>query len=128
MPMINARLARNDAIWSFETPRFFVGFYALEEDLDPADAFEVVEDITAVRDGLFEWFCANIRVYHVTDGDNWTLLGQDYLGACAYTTARSFAEGDNRGGYFRDMVREAIGNARAEIRRMGDLAATMRSA
>jgi len=44
-------------------------------------------------------------------------IGADYLGCCCYRTAREFAQGENRDGYFRDMVREAIANARTYLRK-----------
>lgn len=132
----------NDAAWSFETDQFFVGFYAEPEDLDPADSFELAEDIEAVRSGAVEWFSAAVRVYYKRNEDNphrWLLIGSDYLGGCAYNTVREFytghrdpnpmhrnssimrkVQGDNVVicHYFPGMVREAIADVR---RTVGDI-------
>jgi len=109
-----------DALWTFETENLAVCYFALPEDLDPADSFESDEDIEAVRSGAVDWFCACVAVYAKTDEPSWRWpeLASDYLGGCAYKSAASFAEGENRSGYFRDMVREACSNARAELRRL----------
>lgn len=127
-----------DAIWSFETDRFFVGLYAEPEDLDPADTFEFPEDIEAVRNGSVEWFNAVVRVYHKNGVSpyQWPQVGFDSLGACAYKTLAEFytshrdpdpmnrncsimraARGSNVCicHYFPDMVREAIADARRNI-------------
>ena len=140
------RKIRENAQWSFETARFFVGFYAEPEEMDPADSFTFDEDIEAVRNGDVEWFAAAIRVY-LKDEDRctWQEIGSDYLGGCAYKTVREFYtnwrtdpdefrntlankdKGVLIGHYFPDMVRTAIDDAREHLRRMGDIATTMRT-
>jgi hypothetical protein len=134
---------RDDAAWSFETARFFVGFYAEPEDLDPADSFQFPEDIEAVRSGAVDWFCACVRVYLKGEDDSWCSdwreLASDYLGGCAYNSVREFytahrdtdpmnrncsimraARGENVVicHYFPSMVQEAVSAARAELARL----------
>lgn len=100
-------------LWSFATPRYTIAYWAEPEDMDPADSYEFDEDIEAVRSGAVDWFCAFVGAFD-RNGD---LIDYDVLGGCGYTTASSFAEGENRDGYFRDMVRQAIRYARErEIR------------
>lgn len=130
---------KRDAIWSFETDRFFIGLYAEPEDMDPADSFEFPEDIEAVRNGDVEWFCAVVRVYYKKDNfpeSWWREIGSDSLGACAYKTLAEFytahrdadpmnrncsimraARGENVTicHYFPDMVRTAIADARRNV-------------
>lgn len=134
--------ARNDAVWTFETDRFFVGLFAEEEDLDPADSFSEQEDIDAVRSGRAEWFCAAVRVYLKTPDDDWLELAEEYLGGCAYESVRDFYSG-HRGveartyraslppgsvvcNYFPSMVRETCSRAREKLLSMGDLSSAMR--
>lgn len=129
---------RNDAAWSFETARFFVGFYAQPEELDPADSFQFQDDIDAVRSGDVEWFSALVRVY-VKEGEHesdWLEVGADVLGGCAYKTVREFYTSHRdpdpmnrncsimraaRGAnvvichYFPDMVRAAVAEARKAL-------------
>jgi hypothetical protein len=132
---------RDQALWSFETARFFVGFYAEPEEMDPADSFQFDDDIEAVRSGSVEWFSASVRVYLKGDDDNWctdwTLVGRDDLGGCAYSSVREFytshrdpdpmnrncstmraVRGENVVicHYFPGMVAEAISDARRTIR------------
>jgi len=132
---------RNNAAWSFETERFFVGFYAEDEELDPADSFDFQEDIDAVHYGEVEWFCAHVGVFLKSDNAcDWREIGSDYLGACAYRTVREFYtnwrtdpdesrntlankdKGISICHYFPDMVRSAIREARLELKRMGAVA------
>lgn len=96
---------KHGILWSFATPRYTIAYWAEPEDLDPADCYEFEDDIEAVRSGAVDWFCAFMGAF---DNETGELLGFDCLGGCGYTTARSFAEGDNRNGYFRDMVRQAV--------------------
>ena len=100
-------------LWSFATPRYTIAYWAEPEDMAPEDSFEFADDIEAVRSGAVDWFCAFMGIFDA-DGE---LIDRDVLGGCAYTTARSFAQGDNRNGYFRDMVRQCISFGRErEIR------------
>jgi hypothetical protein len=120
------REIRNEAIWSFETERFFVGYYAEPDDTDPTKCFQFDEDAEAARNGEVEWFCARVCVYLKGEGAyDWTEIGCDYLGACAYKNVSDFCTGENRNGYFRDMVRNALGEAREELARLGRVSHTI---
>lgn len=102
-------------LWEFATPRYTIAYWAEPEDMNPRDSFQFEEDIEAVRSGAVDWFCAFMGAFDNATGE---LIDYDVLGGCAYTTARSFAQGENRNGYFRDMVRQAIAYARErDIRR-----------
>ena len=95
-----------DNVWTFKTQHFEVGLeFGPEDDLDPS--FD--EDGT-VREGLENGtllaFIA--RVYVKCDGST---VGEDYLGNCIYSSEREFMSD----GYFRDMVRSAIADARRHI-------------
>jgi len=105
-----------ETVWEFNTARFSVVFAIAPEDMDPADSFQFDEDIAAVRDGLVEWFQAKVAVYF--DGKE---IAADYLGGCAYKSAREFAELHRKykgGDYFTDMVRVACNEARKVMRDM----------
>lgn len=138
---------RNDAAWSFETARFFVAFYAEEEEIEPEDSFEFPDDIEFARSGNDgAWFAARVSVYLKDENPYaWTEIGADHLGACSYNSVREFYtawrtdpdesrntlamkdKGITICHYFPDMVRTAIGEARKELARMADISATMRS-
>jgi len=75
----------NDSAWSFSTDHYDFALFIEEEDSDPADSFEFEDDISAVRNGDVEWFCAFLAVYR--DGE---LIDYDCLGGCAYKTVREF--------------------------------------
>jgi hypothetical protein len=131
--------SRYDASWSFETDRFFIGFYAEPEEMDPSDTFEFEEDIDAIRSGRVEYFCAAVRVF-LKDG--WEEVGSDHLGGCAYATVREFWEwhttkaardykatlpaGTVVCDYFPVMVRQAVKAARATVAAFADIASTLR--
>jgi len=108
-----------ETLWTFETARFCVTCDAAPEDEDPADSFECEEDIDAVRSGAWDWFIARVRV--TMDGRE---IGADYLGGCAYARASDFVEGENRDGYFRYMVRQALQEARATLAKTPKMRAT----
>ena len=114
---------RHNTVWSFETDRFFVGFYAELEDEDPSDQFDEI-DVAAIREGRVDYFCAVIRVYLKSDDAySWEEIGWDYLGSCAYRHASDFRDGS----YFPGMVREACRMARQSLARMGGVATTLRA-
>jgi hypothetical protein len=138
---------RDNAAWSYETERFFVGFYAEDEDIDPEDSFEFPEDIEFARSGNDgAWFCARVSVWLKSDSPyDWQEMGADYLGGCSYHSVKEFYTAwrtdpdDSRNTlamkdkgitichYFPDMVRTAIAEARTALARMADIAATMRA-
>ncbi len=97
-----------ETIWAFKTSRFEVRCEVTPEDMNPADCFEFEDDIEAVRDGRVDWFTT--RVIVLFDGLE---IGTDYLGGCACYRASDFVEGQERNGYFRDMVRAAVTDARS---------------
>lgn len=123
-------------LWSFETENFTVRLVAYPEQADPADSFELEEDIEAVRNGDVEWFAACVEVLDKYGNQ----LGADYLGTCAYRTFEEFYTSHrdpdpmNRNSsimrashpagpsvsvchYFPDMVRIAIAEARKNYHR-----------
>lgn len=100
-------------MWRFETARLVVLGYAGQEDLDPVGAFDDDgETARDIQEGRVEWFCASVIVCN-RDGD---VLGRDHLGGCAYENASDFFKAEKRG-YFGDMVRVAVAEARVEIAR-----------
>lgn len=127
-----------ETVWQFKTARFCAELQIEPEETAPEDSFEFQDDIDAVRNGTVEWFCATVVVSW-----NGREVGRDSLGACAYNSIREFytshrdADSMNRnctlmrrawqGGndpdakislchYFPSMVREAIRNARNNLR------------
>ncbi|MFN7340099.1 MAG: hypothetical protein ACK5VI_03345 [Opitutia bacterium] len=102
-----------ETLWTFETARFRITCDVTPEDMDPADSFDDPETIEDIRSGALDWFQARLRV--TLDGVE---LGADYLGGCAYTHCVDFVKGENRNGYFRDMVRQAVSEARRSIGNM----------
>lgn len=124
-------------LWQFQTGRFDIILDVAPEEMDPADSFEFDDDIDAVRNGEVDWFFARCRV--LFDGEE---VGDDTLGGCAYKSASDFvtehrdpnpmarnctiyraANGENAVilHYFPDMVRIAIGRARAHLHRCRDI-------
>lgn len=125
-------LKPDNALWSFQTPRFTIELHALPEDMDPADSFQFDDDIEFARSGdPAAWFCAVMLVRaHLPDtspnhyGQGGEVIGWDTLGGCSYRSFRDFC-GDRcgrahkrnglGGDYFPDMVREAIRDARRTL-------------
>ena len=112
-----------ETLWRFETANLVVTGAVAPEDSAPEDSFCEQDHIDAVHNGSLDWFCARVQVSTKAG----TLLGDDYLGACAYENARDFfnehireaayareqrAKGYLCGSYFPDMIREAIKQAR----------------
>ena len=91
-------------IWSFRTAKFNVLFSVAPEDIayDGDDEDGSIQE--AINSGELDWFVARVQVLH-----NGCELGVDYLGACAYRSSQEFVK---IGDYFRDMVREAVSQAR----------------
>ena len=79
---------------------------------DPRDHFDDDgETAQAIADGRFDWFVARVEAQR--DG---ITLGTDYLGACCYESPQQFvAESE---GYYADMVKQAIDDARATLARL----------
>jgi len=102
-----------ETLWTFETARFCITCDVTPEDMDPADSFDDPESIEDIRSGALDWFTARVRV---TLGG--LEMGTDYLGGCAYRRALDFVTGEDRNGYFRDMVRRAVSEARRSLGNM----------
>lgn len=95
-------------LYRFKTARFSVVCDIAPENDSPWDHFyDDPETAAAISEGKIDWFTARVRV--LFDGRD---IGSDYLGACAYENASDFIGG----GYFRDMVRLAIADARELLR------------
>ena len=111
-------LDTNYEVWRFETKRFAVVFCAEPEhdtierfDLTPAEMSAIYDSIER---GDLVWFCA---VVYVVDRTTREVFGWNTLGSCLYKTYERFRE---PGGYFADMVREAIQDARKDIHRSAE--------
>jgi hypothetical protein len=96
-----------DRIWKFETQQFKIEL-AFGPEYDAPDwDFESEEEraelYEKINDGRLSWFCARVRVLW-----NGQEISADYLGGCCYESVEDF----KRDGYFRDMVRTAISEAR----------------
>ena len=100
-----------EKIWSFCTPNITISCDVAPEEESPHGAFD--DDGEAERmieNGELDWFMVRVRVLKCG-----VELSVDYLGGCAYRNATDFVSGENRDGYFRDMVREAIADARKKL-------------
>jgi len=94
-------------VWKFKTARFEIGLeLGPEHDLD-LSWDETGETVRRLENGTLFAFVA--RVYVKLNG---ATIGEDYLGGCIYETEHEFM----RDGYFRDMVRAAIADARRWIK------------
>lgn len=93
---------------------FDIAFYALPEDSDPADHFDIQGDddrtFELIANGTYAWFCAK-----VTASKGGVELGCDYLGGCCYDSEVAFVTDS---GYYEDMVASAIDEARKAIARI----------
>lgn len=97
-----------DKVWTFKTARFEVGLeFGPEYDLDLS-----WDDDGSVQDGLTSGrlFAFTARTYVKLDG---ATIGENYLGNCIYASERDFM----KDGYFHDMVRCAIADARRHLAR-----------
>jgi len=112
-----------ETMWTFETARFRAT-WAIEPDDDCDLSFdETGETADNIRSGL--WRCFTSRVMIELDGQE---IGTDYLGGSIYANPEEFRDhiginvksrrdGKNYGSYFSDMVRQAIAEAREEMKR-----------
>ena len=107
-----------ETVWSFETARFTVNLGVAPEDLNPAGNFDDPRDVEFANNGGWHWFQARVQVVFrdTANPKNWAVqrdvvLGADYLGGCSYHGLTDF----KAGGYFRDMVRSAVEEARAKL-------------
>lgn len=91
---------------------FTIRLYLCEEDMSPSDSFDYEEEDMAdllekIDRGVYLWFMAK-----VTASKAGVELGADYLGGCCYESAEDFMA---EGGYWEDMVSEALEEARKKI-------------
>lgn len=94
---------------------FNIRFYATTETDSPEGHFDDDgETVAAIRDGRLEWFA----VKAIADKGG-IELAEDYLGACCYESLRDFIQDD---GYFSDMRRQVIEDARAAIQKLTEAA------
>ena len=104
--------AQWETIWRFSTARFSIHLDCAHDpymDLSWDEDGEATRNINAGIWGHYQFRVA-VRI-------NGVLIGTDYLGGCIYADPMGF-RGD---GYFRDMVRQAIKDARAFLGAMPTL-------
>lgn len=109
-----------ETVWSFQTPRYRIECAVADEDSSINAHFDDEQDREFASDGGWHWCQVRVQVVF-RDVDNpkkWAaehavVLGKDYLGACSYLDFADF----RRGGYFRDMVNEAISETRDKLAR-----------
>jgi hypothetical protein len=93
---------------------FDIVFSVTYEDHEPDWDFENEEDkqdlLRRINQGDLVWFVARVQAFK-----NGIELGTDYLGGCCYDSYMQFVE---EGGYYRDMVENAISEARATIAKL----------
>ncbi len=94
-----------------ETKNWRIGLHAEEECVHPDDLHDwSVDDrektLSNIDNGVWIWFCARVDVVHKGTG---AVLGEAFLGGCCYDSLEDFARNS---GYLRDMVSEAITEAR----------------
>ncbi len=89
---------------------------------DEVEGFDIRLDVTSederpeqdtldkINNGLLLWFCARVTVSR--DGLD---LGDDVLGGCCYESIADFLK---PGGYYSDMVQQAIEQARGAIEKL----------
>lgn len=95
-------------IHTFTKDGFDIRFAVFPELTHPNDHFDDDgETARAIDAGEYEWFVAM-----VTASKNGVELAEEYLGGCCYETFEEFM---GPGGYFDDMVDEAISVARQTI-------------
>lgn len=105
-----------DALWTFETKNFQVRWRISDDVLDvthmePELAAQCRRNVAS---GKWQCFESIVEVKHLATG---LILGEAYLGNSIYADPRKFRDHFNmtkkgHGSYFRDMVTEAIAEAR----------------
>lgn len=86
------------------------------EELDSPD-WDMTDDekqelFRKIDSGALLWFCAHVTVSRTPGGE---VLGEDYLGGCCYESVAAFLAA---GGYYEDMIGEAIGRAQNCMRQI----------
>lgn len=104
-------MSREELVHEETREGFLVRLYFGEEDMAPdwdMTDDERTELFRKIDAGLLLWFYAHV----VAERDG--MRGEDYLGGCCYKSAQDFMQ---PGGYYSDMVNEAINSAREQERR-----------
>jgi hypothetical protein len=108
-------------LWTFETANFVVSLDCCAE-WAPDFSWMEEDDLARIESG--EWECVSFRVT-VADRRG-IVIGCDWLGNSIYADVADFrrehigARG-KWGSYFRDMVHEAVSQARSEVERIASL-------
>lgn len=105
--MMNWYQAHTETVQGFE-----VVLSVCTDSSDPAESFDDDgETARLIRSGVYEWFIARVeaRCEGVT-------LAADYLGGCCYRNFEEFRT--EPGGYYADMVRTVLDEARLRIARL----------
>jgi len=105
-----------EKIHETEKSGFSIVVSVAPEDLHPRDMFDdSIDNIADICDridrGLLHWFIVRVEAYKAG-----VLLGADYLNGNLYDNARQFIT--ESGGYFDDMVHEAINQARTKLEQL----------
>ena len=107
----------NKPIWKFNTQNFTIQL-EFEEELIAPDWFHSEEEEKALLEKIYRgellYFCAKVSVLWWPKDKKAQEIASQYLGCCCYQTPKDFIEG----GYFRDMVREAIREARNHFKEL----------
>lgn len=98
-----------ETMWTFKTRNFTVKWQispCADLDLSWDDTGETAENINS---GLWTAFDSRVAVFY-----RGRVVGEDHLGQSIYENPEDFR---TEGGYFPDMIRNAIAEARAEMLR-----------
>ena len=99
-------------MWTFHTKQFRVEWSIALEDYPELDFDETGETQEKVNSGEWLCFCSRMTIYF--DGDD---IGTDYLGQSIYANRDHIGSRGKWGSYFKDMVSEAISEARDNLRK-----------
>lgn len=99
-------MRNEELVHQTEKGGFVIRLYLTPEDTRPdwdMSAEELNEVCEKIDNGILLWFCAHVVA--IKCGHE---LGHAYLGGCCYSSVKDFTDA---GGYFDDMVDEAIADA-----------------
>jgi hypothetical protein len=106
-----------ETMWTFHTPNFSVSWQITPDDDCDLSWDETGETTEKVNDGTYQCFLSRIVVYF-----KGLDVGNSYLGGSIYENPAEFRDHigtkGKYGSYFRDMVREAITEARRTVGKM----------
>lgn len=104
-------MAHWETMWTFHTKNFSVSWQVTPDEDCDLSWDETGETREKLNNGTFQCFLSRIVVY--CNGDE---IGSDYLGGSIYENPSEFRDHIGSrgkwGSYFRDMVRQAIKDAR----------------